>query len=159
MSTARHRLVLDLADGRLVVRDRARPWAELVPLTLPGGRRAEVAAHLCGWLDGAAPAALWPTPQDAVGALADDGRWTAVLETAAAVLSPPPRAPLAAAEEGRLADLCAAHPGLWVDGPHAHPEGGWYLVLSGSSDLGWALGRGETPQDAARDALAQAEAA
>lgn len=157
--TEPHRLVLDAVDGRLVVRDRTRPWARLVTLTLPRGRRAQVAAHLCGWIEGTALTALWATPDDAVAALADEDGWAGVLEAAAALMAPPPRAPLPAGEEERLAALCAAHPGLWVDGPHPHPDGGWYVVLSGASELGWALGRGDTPQAAARHALAQAEAA
>lgn len=152
------RLVIDAVDGRLAVRDRERPGAPTVALPLPGGRTVAVARHLCGWVEGSAGTALWATPEEAAAALGGDEAWAGVLEAAAA-LAPPARAPLPSSLESRLAALRAAHPGLWVDGPHEHPDGGWYLVLCGASDLGWALGRGESPQAAARNALAQVAAA
>lgn len=155
---AHRRLVLETHEGRLVVRDLARPDAALVDLDLPDGRRVRVAGHLCGWTPHADADPLWHSRSAAERALTDDDRtWAATLETAAAVMPPPPTAPLPGDETARLAALQAAHPGLWIDGPHAHPGGGWYVVLSGASDLGSALGRGDTPQAAARDALAAAE--
>ena len=157
---AHRRLVLETVEGRLVVRDLARPDAALVDLDLPDGRRARLAAHLCGWTPHAGADPLWRSRSAAERALTDDdGTWAATLETAAAVMSPPPTAPLTDDEAARLAALQAAHQGLWIDGPHAHPDGGWYVVLSGTSDIGWVLGRGDTPGVAARDALAAAEAA
>lgn len=153
------RLVLEVLEGRLVVRDLAQPDAVLVDLDLPDGRRARVAGHLCGWTPHADADPLWRSPSAAERALGDDdGTWAATME-AAAVLAPPPTAPLPRGVAARLAALQVAHPGLWVDGPAAHPDGGWYVVLSGASDLGWILGRGDTPQAAARDALAAAGAA
>lgn len=153
------RLVLELLGDRLVVRDLVRPDAVLVDLDLPDGRRARVAGHLCGWTPHTDADPLWPSPSAAERALSDDGAWAATMEAAAAVLSPPPTAPVSRDAAERLTALRSAHPGLWIDGPHAHPDGGWYVVLSGASDLGWALGRGDTPEAAARDALTSAETA
>lgn len=155
---ARRRLVLEAVEGRLVVRDLAEPDAVMVDIDLPDGRRARIAGHLCGWTPHAGTDPLWPSRPAAERALSDDdGTWAATLEAAAAIMPPPPTAPLPGDEAVRLTALQAAHPGLWVDGPHAHPEGGWYVVLSGASDIGWVLGRGDTPQLAARDALGAAE--
>jgi len=155
---ARRRLALETREGRLVVRDLEHPDAALVDIDLPDGRQARVAGHLCGWTSHAGADPLWPSRCDAERALTDDdGTWAATMESAAAMLWPPPAAPLPGEEAARLAALKAAHPGLWIDGPHPHPDGGWYVVLAGASDLGSALGRGHTPQAAARDALAAAE--
>ncbi len=157
--TPARRLVLDTVDGRLVVRDRERPAARLVEIGPPGEAGPLVAEHLCGWVGDAASAPLWATPQEALEALTRDEAWAGVLQAAAMTMAAPAGAPLPAADAERIAALHDAHPGLWMEGPHQHPDGGWYVVLCGASDVGWALGRGESPHDAAMAALAQVEAA
>jgi hypothetical protein len=151
------RLIIEVIGGRVAVRDRARPGAGMTELTLDDGRAVMVDAHLCGWLGEGEGTALWATPAEARDALADaDDGWQATLEAAASLAPAPPAALLPAAEDALLITLRDGHPGAWIDGPHADRDGSWYVVVSGTSDLGWLLGRGDSPREAARDVLDQA---
>lgn len=140
-------------DGRPCVVDDARPAADIVDVRV-GGTTVGVAAHLCGWLPGAAPDAPWPDEPSARAALAGFVGDDDLLAGAAALAGAEPAA-LPAAEETALLALRHRHPGAFVDGPHRDEEG-WHVTVSGSSALGWLVGRGDTPRDAARDALEQA---
>jgi len=161
----RRRLTLEAPDGRVVVRDLSRPGARTIELELPDGVRVRVAEHLCGWAAG--PGAdeegpLWPTMADAVAALTgrtrDGEPWIAVLEEFATSLAAPAGAPLPPAEEERLAALRQRAPGVYVDGPRAHHAGGWYLFVGGLPGEAWVMDYGSSPLEAARAALAHAEA-
>lgn len=150
------RLIIEMIAGRLTVSDRARPGADIEELLLDDGRIVAVAAHLCGWRDEAGGGGLWATAAEARAALTDAGDdWGATLEAAAA-LAPAPAALLPPAEDALLIALRDRHPGAWIDGPHRDEDGAWSVALSGGSDLGWLLGRGDTPRAAARDLLDQA---
>jgi hypothetical protein len=151
------RLIIEMIGGRIAVRDRARPGAGLVEVRLDDGREVMVAAHLCGWIEGGEGTAMWATPAAAREALGDAGDdWAATLEDAAALGGADAAALLPPVEDARLIALRDAHPGMWIDGPHRDEDGAWYIAVSGSSELGWLLGRGDTPRAAARDVLGQA---
>ena len=149
------RLIIAVIGGRIVVRDRRRPDAALVEVSLAGGDTAAVATHLCGWLPDA-DEPLWETPAQAQEALSDiaGDEWSATLRDAAELAEPAP-ALLPPAEDAQLVAVRHRHPGAWTDGPHPDDEGGWHVTVAGASDLDWIVGRGPTPRDAARDALAQ----
>jgi len=149
----------------VVVRDLSRPGTRLVELDLPDGRRVLVAEHLCGWAGTRDPGEddpLWPTVGDAVEALTGRGRegeaWISILEEFATGLAGPAGEPLPPQEEGRLAQIRRRAPAAYVDGPRAHDSGGWYMFVGGLPGGEWAMEFGETPLDAARAALARAEA-
>ncbi|MGD9570574.1 MAG: hypothetical protein AB7V62_01660 [Thermoleophilia bacterium] len=165
---SRRRLALQAPDGVVTVTDLSRPGARLLEITLPDGATVHVAEHLCGWAAGDGgrgdePEPLWPTMADAVAALSgrtrDGEAWISVLEEFATTLAPTTGTPLPAADEERLAALLRRHPALYVDGPRAHDSGGWYLFVGGLPDDTWVLEIDDTPEGAARAALARAEAA
>jgi hypothetical protein len=163
-SRAKRRLALEAPDGQVVVHDLSRPGARLVELDLPDGRRVRVAEHLCGWAGTDDPAAgepLWRTVGDAVEALTGRSRggepWITVLEEFATGLSATPAAPVAPELADRLGALVRDLPGVYVDGPRAHDSGGWYTFVGGLPDGGWVMEFGDTPEAAARAALAAAE--
>lgn len=150
------RLIIEMIAGRLTVTDRARPGAQIEELLLDDGCVVAVAAHLCGWRDEAGGGGLWATAAEARAALTDAGdNWAATLDAATA-LAPEPEALLPPVEDALLIALRDGHPGAWIDGPHRVEDGAWSVTLSGTSDLGWLLGRGDTPRAAARDLLDQA---
>lgn len=151
------RLIIEMIGGRVAVRDRARPGARLVELRLDDGRDVMVAAHLCGWLEDGEGTAMWATPAEARVALGDAGDdWPATLEAAGALGAATAAALLPPVEDAQLIALRDTHPGMWLDGPHRDEDGAWYIAVSGASELGWLLGRGDTPRAAARDVLDQA---
>lgn len=148
------RLAITAVDGRLTLRDEAQPGAPLVALSLSDGRTIALAEHLCGWRAAGADDPLWPSPDEARAAFEDDDDlWLATLEAAAALAPPAPPAPLPAAEDIALNAIRERHPGAWIDGPLRDQDGRWQMIVSGNSDLGCLIVRGDSPLRAARDLL------
>ena len=126
-----------------------------------------VAEHLCGWARSDDPAPgdpLWPTVADAVARAHAAARATARRGSRCWRSSPPawPRPagePLGPPTRTRVCGpaRCAV-PAAYVDGPRAHNSGGWYMFIGGLPGDRWVMEYGESPAEAARRALLQAEA-
>jgi hypothetical protein len=149
----------------VVVRDDSVPGSRRVELELPGGGRVRLAEVRDGWAMSDDPVAgdpVWPTLGAAAEALSgrrrDQEGWIARLEEFATPLGRAVAAPLPAEEEARLAALARRRPGVRVDGPRAHDSGGWYVFVGGLPGDAWVMEHGETPLEAARAAIARAEA-